>query len=329
MTTQDNSHSSIFLHPTQVNDTLCHEFDCCLTVPLMASAGESLNLLLSRNLIEGSAPLLRRTPDCLSSHGLTLPQSGQTTLADTNFLASTLYCTSSPSAFLKNGNQYQTFQPGLYGRTTNSSTKNSSIYGCTKPANGTHDNNRSPGNGRSFGTGQTSLRKIENGFHHRPSDSVDLQSDNTVCFNKIKNINGNISNGNTILPLTPQLTRHSKQSNRNGMNLNVEPNCPINVKPPDERSFPSATNGTKSLITKGINSLNPGANLCFSQGNVDSLAPNPMQQSNVTNNPKATTAGIKYGKGVVEVHSPPLKQIKDIDGSQAVQNLSPSTLMTL
>ncbi|XP_047737782.1 uncharacterized protein LOC108682639 [Hyalella azteca] len=47
----------------QVNGTLSHDFDCCLTVPMIASAGDELHLLLSRNLNEELTPLLRQTPD--------------------------------------------------------------------------------------------------------------------------------------------------------------------------------------------------------------------------------------------------------------------------
>lgn len=33
----------------QVNDTKTQDFDCCLTVPLIASAGDRIELVVSRN----------------------------------------------------------------------------------------------------------------------------------------------------------------------------------------------------------------------------------------------------------------------------------------
>lgn len=33
----------------QVNDTKTQDFDCCLTVPLIASAGDRIELIVSRN----------------------------------------------------------------------------------------------------------------------------------------------------------------------------------------------------------------------------------------------------------------------------------------
>lgn len=37
---------------TQVNDTKTKEFDCCLTVPLIASAGDKIELILQRPINE-------------------------------------------------------------------------------------------------------------------------------------------------------------------------------------------------------------------------------------------------------------------------------------
>ena len=33
----------------QVNDTRTYDFDCCLTVPLIAAAGDSITLVVGRN----------------------------------------------------------------------------------------------------------------------------------------------------------------------------------------------------------------------------------------------------------------------------------------
>ncbi|KAJ9589081.1 hypothetical protein L9F63_017626, partial [Diploptera punctata] len=38
----------------QVNETRTHDFDCCLTVPLIASAGEKLELTVARNIVNSS-----------------------------------------------------------------------------------------------------------------------------------------------------------------------------------------------------------------------------------------------------------------------------------
>lgn len=48
----------------QVNDTRTHDFDCCLTVPLMAAAGDRLVLVVSRN--PHTHPTLDFSSDVLS-----------------------------------------------------------------------------------------------------------------------------------------------------------------------------------------------------------------------------------------------------------------------
>lgn len=45
MTNKNNFNDSIMF---QVNDTRTQDFDCCLTVPLVASAGDRLTLIISR-----------------------------------------------------------------------------------------------------------------------------------------------------------------------------------------------------------------------------------------------------------------------------------------
>ena len=47
----------------QVNDTRTYDFDCCLTVPLIAAAGESITLLVGRN------PLSDRVVDLKEGNG--------------------------------------------------------------------------------------------------------------------------------------------------------------------------------------------------------------------------------------------------------------------
>lgn len=54
----------VLLH-YQVNDTRTHDFDCCLTVPLMAAAGDRLVLVVSRN--PHTHPTLDFSSDVLSS----------------------------------------------------------------------------------------------------------------------------------------------------------------------------------------------------------------------------------------------------------------------
>lgn len=39
----------IVLYILQVNDTKTQDFDCCLTVPLIASAGDRIELVVARN----------------------------------------------------------------------------------------------------------------------------------------------------------------------------------------------------------------------------------------------------------------------------------------
>lgn len=45
----------------QVNDTRTYDFDCCLTVPLIAAAGESITLVVGRNPLSTTMDLKENT----------------------------------------------------------------------------------------------------------------------------------------------------------------------------------------------------------------------------------------------------------------------------